>query len=175
VLEINKKDLKNRLKAERAFVKSKRNFYHYLKSNSSDLDDFYFLRASAATYYTEHPDWCLHYSITFSTPFTEIAGQLYGAEQFMSRLTKELGDSKEYLQDKTSGFEWAGTKTELVELAVALQNYLKKDGKPLSQKDLMEGFEKAFGVSLRNYRQIINEIHNRKDKQLFIKRLIGLV
>lgn len=68
--------------------------------------------------------------------------------------------------------EWKGSKADLVELIIALLEFIHLDGKPISRIDLERFFETHFNISLKDSSTIDHKNRNRKrDPAAFLSKL----
>jgi len=82
----------------------------------------------------------------------------------------------DHLHDKSS-LNWNGSDTDLVELITALlktNSIARTDGKKMTQKELMEAFEKFFGMEIKDARvKLQNAVQRKKTIAPYLEKLLN--
>ena len=71
--------------------------------------------------------------------------------------------------------KWSASDTDLLELLAALHksdSIKRKDGKPLSRKELIEYFQNILGIEIKNMEVKLSRATSRNDKTPFLDKLV---
>ena len=166
--EVRLKYFRSQLRRLEIFMKRNAEYYHYILSNLTHMDEKYFTRGNALPNTAVIDD-------RFSTPHAIQLSKILCNE----RIRTYLNDAIRTIEKPTSSpsstnspLTWTGSKTDLIELIYALQSAGVFNKKDADVKQIATQFETAFNVSLGNYYRVFQEIRLRKTGQVnFINRL----
>jgi len=136
------------------FIRAHQEFYRYCISDSSQLDEQYFIRENATTD-------CIDIDCRISTGYDTTLAMIQAnqmVKKHIHNLIKTI--SSEYSE---STLLWTGTKTALMELIYALQSVDMINNGKADIKQLATSFETLFNINLGNYYRYMQEMKLRKN------------
>ncbi|WP_338839201.1 RteC domain-containing protein [Flavobacterium ginsenosidimutans] len=156
-------------------------FYKYYRTNSTYLDNLYFVRGkfdiklSLDTYYFESDQ-------NFSTTHDYKVAKIIAYDLIQVYLEDQLFNIKKYspTKDKAinkSNLNWTASKSALIELIYALHSQAVFENGNTDIKSIAKAFERAFNVDLGDIYHTFLELRNRKtNRTKFIDALLdGLI
>ena len=145
--------LGNELKVLHHFFESNISFYQYVRTQSSYLDEHYFVRGTYDVLLD--PDQCLvDFDPAFSTTHDHKLAQVLASEMLQNQLQQDLlgiaqRDANGQADPDFQSFDWKQTKCALIELIYswhATEAFGKR-----SLKSIAKFIERSFNVSLGNF------------------------
>jgi len=168
-----RKYLKNEITKLKRYFDNNLEFYRYYKTNSTYLDDKYFLRGkydiklSLDTYYfeTDH-SFCTSHDYKVAKILANDLIQLY-IEDRIFRLSNILTT-----KNPQQSLNWTGSKAALVELIYALQAQGVLDHGHADIKQISRAFSRMLNIDLGDFYHTYLELRNRKiNKTKFLDSL----
>lgn len=162
-----KKYLSKQLKNLNRFVEENLEFYQYYRSDSTFLDEKYFLRGKADLHLILDKNF-FNFDTTFNTSHDHIVAQILASDMVSLYIRNELNkidkqpEQISAIQSSGKTLPWTDSKTHLIELIYALHSVsVFENGKP-DIKEIASYFEKAFNIDLGDYYRTYLEIRIRK-------------
>jgi hypothetical protein len=147
------------------FFESNEPFYHYYRTNSTHLDERYFMRGK----YDPKPNAEIFYfdiDPSFCSLFDAKVARIMANDRLQKDLIAYLDrlDALDTLNPAQPlyGLTWTDSKTALVELLYALQALGAFNNRKADLKDIALCFETAFNIQLPDYYKTWAEIRMRK-------------
>jgi hypothetical protein len=160
---------RKQLRTLKRFMIKHEEFYHYALSNSTDLDEKYFVRDNNTKQFLIQDN-------RFSTWFDNRLSRILANELIKSYIFNALERIKSPLPgnlNSSTSLTWTGSKTDLIELVYALQASGVFNKSTADVKQIASYFENVFNVTLGNYYRTFQEIKIRKTgSALFLKQLM---
>lgn len=169
----SKRAIKNYYKAEldklEIFFNENLEFFRYYRTGNQSLDNKYFLRGKYDVKLTLD-SFYFQADQRFSTSHDYKVAQILANDAIKVFLESELKD----LQNKTESIPftnrkpnqtWTGSKVALIELIYALHTEGVFNNGDIELKELVNGFEAAFGVELGQFNRVFLEIRARKSER----------
>jgi hypothetical protein len=153
---------RRQLKILKRFMIKHEEFYHYALSNSTDLDEKYFVRDNNTKQFFIQDN-------RFSTWFDNRLSRILANELIKNYIFNALEKIKSALPgnlNSSSSLTWTGSKTDLIELVYALQASGVFNKSTADVKQIASHFESSFNVTLGNYYRTFQEIRLRKTGQV---------
>jgi hypothetical protein len=143
----------NEIRILRHFFESNLTFYQYVRTESTYLDEYYFVRGN----YDVHldPDQCMiDFDPTFSTTHDHKLAQVLASELLQEHLEQAIQrinqrDAITQIDAEFNDFDWKQTKCALIELIYswhATEAFGKKN-----LKSIVKFIERSFNISLGNF------------------------
>jgi hypothetical protein len=149
------------------FFRRNGNFCEYYYSGATDRDATYFEKMDGI--YLPVVDIPLGFSGKQNKGCILVA-HILAYEAYRKYLTGQDREGDVLAVDRN--LQWMGTKADLVELIIALLDFVHLDGKPISRIDLERFFETQFKISLKDSGTIDHKNRNRKkDPAAFLTKL----
>lgn len=156
--------LNNELLKIKNFFDNNLEFYKYYRTNSTYLDDKYFVRGkhdiklSLDTYYFESDH-------SFSTSHDYKVAKIIANDLIQVYLEDQLYNMNKHLLPKLSStisVNWTASKTALIELIYALHYQNVFDNSNIDIRLIAKHFENTFNVNLGDFYHTYLELKNRK-------------
>jgi hypothetical protein len=146
-------------------------FYQYYRSNSSHLDECYFVRGKHNIRLCV--DSCQFNSDPlFSTGYDYKIAKILSNEMLRIYLNKKLQEIDKFPQNENANPQfprikhtWTGTKTELVELIYSIHTKGSINHGKIDIKELVDYFCNVFNTDAGDFYRIYINIRNRKDSR----------
>lgn len=148
----------NQLNKLQQFIKANAEFYRYCLSNSTDLDEKYFIRSGSSL---KSPD----IDTQFSTGHDNTLARILACQLTKDYLTGLIHNLDKGLGDRSTNLKWTGTKSALIELIYAIHSVDTVNEGRADIKQIADSFESLFNISLGNYYRLFQEIRQRKSSQ----------
>ncbi|WP_413670101.1 RteC domain-containing protein [Mucilaginibacter sp. Mucisp86] len=175
--KVLRKYLRNRLDTITQFSHDNREFYKYVRSGATYLDQLYFVRNKHdiaigfdTAYFDCDPSFCTSHDYKMS--------MLLANEQLADYLNaelKKLTTKNELVWIDETGLGWSETKVALIELLYGLQSmgvfYNRKSNTKADVKQVASFFEQLFEIDLGNYYRTFQEIRIRKTRTSFLDKM----
>lgn len=172
-----RKYLKNFLNTIAQFSYDNREFYKYVRSGATYLDEQYFLRNKHdiaigfdTTYFDCDPYFCTSHDYKMSMLLANEKLAIYLKSEI-----RKLDESKLEGVLEDFGLGWADTNVGLTELLYGLATsgvfYNKKTNSVANVKQVFTSFQKLLGIDLGNYYRTLQEIRIRKQRTAFYDRV----
>jgi len=151
-------------------------FYKYYRTNSSYLDEKYFLRGNY-DFKVNLDHYFFELDPKFSTSHDYKIAMIMAYDLLSIYIDKKILETEKIntLQSQrnhNSKLKWTGSKVALIELIYALQTEGVFNNGASDLKDIAEYFQEIFNVELGQYRRTFLEIRTRKeDRAKFISSL----
>ncbi len=140
-------------------------FIHYCLSESTHMDDKYFVRGFV-------PEWDFVTDRTFSTLYDERMAQMLGCRLVKEFVVSMIESQRSVGNLLESSLVWTGSKADLIELIYGLETMGVINKGAVDIKEIARRFESLFNVSLGNvYRQFIDIRLRKKDKTTFLNEM----
>ena len=171
--KVTKKYLKNEITKLKLYFDNNLEFYKYYRTNSTYLDDKYFLRGkydiklSLDSYYfeTDHR-FCTSHDYKVAKILANDLIQLYIEDRIFGLSNISSAKSPHY------SLNWTGSKAALVELIYALQAQGVLDYGHADIKQISRVFSRMFNVDIGDFYHTYLELSNRKiNKTKFLDSL----
>ncbi len=147
------------------FVKANSAFVAYCMSDSTHLDDRYFVRG-----FIPGTDFLTDRS--FSTGYDEKISRVIGNKLFMEYVASAIEGLKSGADDARPGLTWTGSKADLIELIYGLETVGVINKGDADIKEIVRQLEKVFNISIGNvYRQFLDLRLRKKDKTIFLSQM----
>lgn len=159
-----------------SFFQAYRDLYYYHMSGETEEDDRLFVRdpVSGRKDFLEKDGNFCHHSL--------VLGWLLAYEEYTAVLEREIGLHASFGRpnlappDKKTPprLQWAGTKTELVELIIVFfeGECIHVNGRPATIEQLRRWAEQTFNIDLKDFAVLENAIRNRKGTpSIFLDKL----
>lgn len=156
-----KKYLNRELEKLKRYFNNNLDFYKYYRTNSTYLDDSYFIRGkhniklSLDTYYFEADH-------SFSTSHDFKVAKIIANDLIQVYLEDLLKTHKQKKVSESYPLNWTGNKTALTELIYALHSQGVFDNGNADIKLIAKTFELAFNISLGDFYHTYMELKSRK-------------
>ncbi|OJW36842.1 MAG: tetracycline regulation of excision, RteC [Sphingobacteriales bacterium 46-32] len=156
-----KKYLNRELEKLKRYFNNNLDFYKYYRTNSTYLDDAYFIRGrhniklSLDTYYFEADH-------SFSTSHDFKVAKIIANDLIQVYLEDQLSSHKQKKVYESYPLNWTGNKTALTELIYALHSQGVFDNGNADIKLIAKTFELAFNISLGDFYHTFMELKSRK-------------
>ena len=156
-----KKYLNRELEKLKRYFNNNLDFYKYYRTNSTYLDDSYFIRGrhniklSLDTYYFEADH-------SFSTSHDFKVAKIIANDLIQVYLEDLLNTHKQKKVSESYPLNWTGNKTALTELIYALHSQGVFDNGNADIKLIAKTFELAFNISLGDFYHTYMELKSRK-------------
>jgi len=155
--------LKREQEKIKLFFNENRFIYQYLRSGQTYLDDRLFCRSAQQTVYP----------LAFSNSLDDVAcasfdylvGRIMANDELQTYFNKSLDDlnkSEGTRAINQAALVWTESKTALIELAYAIQAIGAVNSGKADLKEIIDGLQNLFNVSLGNYPRTFQEILARK-------------
>lgn len=165
--------LANELKVLHHFFESNLSFYQYVRTASSYLDEYYFVRGS----YDVHlePDQCMvDFDPDFSTTHDHKLAQVLASEMLQDQLQRDIlrvtqREANANTDAEFREFDWKQTKCALIELIYswhATEAFGKR-----SLKSIAKFIEHTFNVSLGNFYDTYDWLCGRSSPTVYIDEM----
>jgi len=154
-----KKYLQRSLVIIQEFLSANQQLYIYCITNSTCLDDKYFLRSS----YTSSAIEDKEFNTGYDNKVARIMASMMLKENILSSLQK-LHRSETTID---SSLRWSASKVSLIELLYALHGSGSFNRGKIDIKQIATGFEKLFQINLGNYYRVFQDIRMRKTGRTF--------
>ena len=171
--------LQRALRQAQQFYEDNLDFYLYYRTDSTDLDMQYFIRAGQPPY-RHLPGSIYSYADSFSTGYDLMVSTILAYDRLQEYLKDLLASPDSGLRlhmaalESTSTVLWTGEKVDLVQLGYALAETGCCNNGKANVRDIIAALEIAFNTDLRYYARYMIDIRRRKsDKPSFIDTLIA--
>lgn len=144
-------------------------FYKYHRTNSSYLDELYFLRVNN-DFRLNFEDNFFERDPKFSTSHDIKVAHIIANDLLFIYLDKKINELDKMKlmgsqRNHNAKMTWTGSKVALTELIYALQTEGVINNGNASLKDIAEFFEEIFNIDLGQYRRNFLEIKTRKEEK----------
>ncbi|MBP7954430.1 MAG: RteC domain-containing protein [Parabacteroides sp.] len=156
-----KKYLNRELEKLKRYFNNNLEFYKYYRTNSTYLDDTYFVRGnhdiklSLDTYYFEADH-------SFSTSHDYKVAKIIANDLIQVYLEDQLSNNKQKNTSESYPLNWTGNKVALTELIYALHSQGVFDNGNADIKLIARTFELAFNINLGDFYHTYMELKSRK-------------
>lgn len=148
------------LKSLENYTIQHQDFYYYILSNSTHMDEKYFLRVNASKRVLEGDE---RFSTTYDNKISRIlANQL--VKEYVVDTIKKIKPGA--FGNAATPISWTGSKTDLIELIYGLHATGVFNKASSDLKQIASYFETVFNVNLGNYYRTFQEIRIRKSGQV---------
>ena len=162
--------LKNYYEAEQANIKhffdKNLDFYQYYRTNSTFLDEKYFLRG-IVDFKINLNNYYFEFDPKFSTTHDCKVALIMAYDLLSIYIDKKILELEKALNGiyttQTSKLQWTAPKVALIELIYALQTEGVFNNGTANVKDIADQFQETFNVDLGQYRRVFLDIRTRKD------------
>lgn len=163
-----KKYLQNELNKLELYFKENSEFHHYIRSNETYLDSYYFVRCKEKRgAFNNKFNCCI--DANFTTSHDTILATFLAYKSLIDYIQNEIDSlDKSCVQNsnlsdfQTTSLFWTGTKVDLVEFIYALQTSGVINKGIVDIKELAIAFEILFNIQLGDYYRTFIEIRSRK-------------
>jgi hypothetical protein len=172
-------DIKNyylkELRKINEYMENNQEFISYYRSQSTSLDEIYFLRKEPDSWLLMNFEDCetdLNFTTIYDYKISKIMAFELLSEFIKSRLAQlEMQPGLPGAKAVTS-VNWTGSKVSLVELLYALQSAGSCNNGTIDVKHLAGHFENLFNIDLGNYYRMFQEMRIRKmNRTTFLDQL----
>ena len=162
--------LKKYYEAEQANIKDffdkNLDFYQYYRTNSTFLDEKYFLRGNV-DFKINLNNYYFELDPKFSTAHDSKVALIMANDLLSIYIDKKILELEKALNGiyttQTSKLQWTASKVALIELIYALQTEGVFNNGTANVKDIADQFQETFNVDLGQYRRMFLDIRTRKD------------
>lgn len=141
-------------------------FYQYYRTNSTFLDERYFLRGNL-DYKINLFNYNFEFDQNFSTTHDYKVALIMANDLlsiYIDKRIMELDNSTNGLNlNQKSKLKWSSSKAALIELLYALYKSNSLNGGNIEFSEIVREIESFIGIDLGNYYKTIGEIKNRKN------------
>lgn len=166
---IIKKYLNNELAKLKRFFDNNLEFYKYYRTNSTYLDEKYFVRGkfdiklSLDTFYFESDhSFSTSHDYKVAKVIANDLIEVYLEDQILNMNKFSRAKSKEI---RSSLLKWTASKTSLIELIYSLHAFKAFDDGSSEIKVIVRIFENTFGIDLGDFYHTYLELRNRKNNR----------
>lgn len=161
-----KKYFEKELKALNRFTENNLDLCQYYRSDSTFLDEKYFMRGKADIHLILDSNF-FNFDSTFNTSHDHLVAQILANDMLSLYIREELNKIDNQQAESESGQQpsrltWTDSKAHLVELIYALHATASFENGRADIKEIATNVQKAFNVDLGNYYHAYLEIKNRK-------------
>lgn len=144
-------------------------FYKYHRTNSTYLDELYFLRGNF-DFKLNFEDNFFERDPNFSTSHDTKVAHIMANDLLLIYIDKKIMEldknkSTDSQRNHNAKLKWTGSKVSLIELIYALQTDGVFNNGNADLKDIAEYFQEVFNVELGQYRRTFLEIRTRKEER----------
>ena len=162
--------LKKYYEAEQANIKDffdkNLDFYQYYRTNSTFLDEKYFLRGNV-DFKINLNNYYFEFDPKFSTTQDCKVALIMANDLLSIYIDKKILELEKALNGiyttQSSKLQWTASKVALIELIYALQTEGVFNNGTANVKDIADQFQETFNVDLGQYRRMFLDIRTRKD------------
>ncbi len=143
------------------YIDSNREFLIYYRSNSSLLDEIYFVRKEPDLWLSLNSDF---EKDNFAAVYDHKLSKLLAYEEVAAFIIQSINklSNHEDINTNVHTITWTGSKVSLIELLYAIQTSGACNNGTLDIKNLASHFENIFNVKLGNFYRTFQEIRIRK-------------
>lgn len=144
------------------YIDDNREFFNYYRSESSLLDEIYFVRLEPDLWLSLNAEDCG--TDDFATVYDHKLSKLLAYEKVSAFLIESINtlSGNEIKVNAPSSVTWTASKAALIELLYAVQTSGACNGGTIDVKELAHHFENLFNVKLGNFYRTFQEIRIRK-------------
>jgi hypothetical protein len=163
-----KKYFSRQLKNLSRFIEDNLEFYQYYRSDSTFLDEKYFIRGKADLHLILDNNF-FNYESTFNTSHDHIVARILANDMIGLYIRNELNkiDRSLFVETKnpvptSKQLRWTDNKNSLIELIYALQATCSFNDGKADVKEIADYFEKLFDIGLGDLYRNYHELRYRK-------------
>ncbi|MBN8694591.1 MAG: RteC domain-containing protein [Bacteroidetes bacterium] len=160
-----KKYFEKHLKAINRFTENNIDLCQYYRSDSTFLDEKYFVRGKADLHLILDSNF-FNFDSTFNTSHDHLVAQILANDMLSLYIREAITNIDARLnepeQNQQNRLTWTDSKAHLVELIYALHATGSFENGRADIKEIASSIQKAFNIDLGNYYHVYLEIRNRK-------------
>ncbi len=142
-------------------------FYNYYKTNSSKLDQQFFMRLQN-DFFLPNDNIIIDIDKRYTTPSVYIFANVEALEMtrhYLKKKIKSLASKQIVTKSKTSKLKWTASKSDLIESIYALHSSGVFNNGKADLKEIAEYFQEVFDLELGQYNRVFFDIRARKNNK----------